>query len=46
MVGNKTKEVVTNITLRNNGLSGKLNERIGDLQSLEVLDLSDNDIQV
>lgn len=36
----------TRLELRNNGLSGKLSEEIGVLTSLEVLDLSDNDIKV
>eukprot|EP00984_Skeletonema_dohrnii_P011075 scaffold4396_cov127-Skeletonema_dohrnii-CCMP3373.AAC.6 len=36
---------VTNLTLTNNGLSGRLNESIGDLTFMEVLDLSDNDIK-
>ncbi|KAL7552708.1 hypothetical protein ACHAWF_015942 [Thalassiosira exigua] len=35
----------TNLTLRNNGLSGQLNGLIGHLSSLEVLDLSDNSIK-
>ena len=38
--------VVTELNLMNNGLSGKLNSRISELSSLEVLDLSDNDIKV
>ena len=33
------------LNLSSNGLSGLLNNRIGDLASLEVLDLSDNDIK-
>ncbi len=37
---------VTKLNLRNNGLSGRLSERIGNLTSIEVLDLSDNDIKV
>ena len=37
---------VTKLILANNGLSGKLNSRISELQLLEVLDLNDNDIQV
>ena len=37
---------VTSLTLTNNGLSGRLSERIGNLTSIEVLDLSDNDIKV
>ena len=37
---------VTKLNLRNNGLSGKLSESIGKLSSIEVLDLSDNDIKV
>ncbi len=40
-----TKQV-TKLDLSNNGLSGRLSESIGDLTSIEVLDLSDNDIQV
>ena len=38
--------VVTEINLMNNELSDKLNSRISELSSLEVLDLSDNDIKV
>jgi hypothetical protein len=34
------------LTLANNGLSGSLSESIGVLNSLEMLDLSDNDIKV
>ena len=37
---------VTKLDLRNNGLSGRLSESIGNLTALEVLDLSDNDIKV
>ncbi len=37
---------VTILNLKNNGLSGRLSERIGDLTAIEVLDLSDNDIKV
>ena len=37
---------VTELDLRNNGLSGRLSESIGKLTALEVLDLSDNDIKV
>ena len=37
---------VTKLSLRNNGLSGKLSESIGNLSSIEVLDLSDNDMKV
>ncbi len=37
---------VVMIELSNNGLSGKLSTSIGNLSSLEVLDLSDNDIKV
>ena len=36
----------TMLNLANNGLSGKLSERIGSLSLLNVLDLSDNDIKV
>ena len=41
---NNTHAVELNLT--NNGLSGSLSESIGDLSSLEILDLSDNDIKV
>lgn len=34
------------LKLPTNGLSGTLSKSIGDLSSLEVLDLSDNDIKV
>ncbi len=34
------------LELSNNGLSGKLSASIGNLTSLENLDLSDNDIKV
>ena len=37
---------VIKLTLASNGLSGKLNNRISELRSLEVLDISDNDIKV
>jgi hypothetical protein len=37
---------VINLTLANNGLSGRLSASIGNLTSIEVLDLSDNDIKV
>ena len=37
---------VTKLSLSHNGLSGSLSESIGDLISIEVLDLSDNDIKV
>ena len=37
---------VTKLELRNNGLSGRLSESIGNLTSMEVLDLSDNDMKV
>ena len=37
---------VVKLILANNGLSGKLNSRISELRSLEVLDLNDNNIQV
>ena len=41
---NNTHAVELNLT--NNGLSGRLSESIGRLSSLEILDLSDNDIKV
>ena len=34
------------LELKNNGLSGKLSEKIADLGYLNVLDLGDNDIKV
>ena len=37
---------VTELNLANNGLSGRLSKSIGKLTSIEVLDLSDNDIKV
>ncbi len=37
---------VIELNLTNNGLSGKLTQRISELHSLQVLDLSDNDIKV
>ncbi len=37
---------VTELKLRNNGLSGRLSKSIGNLTSIEVLDLGDNDIKV
>ena len=37
---------VTNLTLHNNGLSGRLDPSIAELKYLEILDLSDNDIKV
>ena len=37
---------VTKLNLRHNDLSGRLSESIGNLTSIEVLDLSDNDIKV
>ncbi len=37
---------VTKLNLTNNGLSGRLSESIGNLTSIKVLDLSDNDIKV
>ncbi len=37
---------VMKLELRNNGLSGRLSTHIGDLRSLVVVDLSDNDIKV
>lgn len=41
-----TNTLTEKLNLTNNGLSGKLNESIGDLKSLKILDLSDNDIKV
>ena len=38
--------LVVGLALPNNGLSGKLDRDIANLSSLEVLDLSDNDIKV
>eukprot|EP00984_Skeletonema_dohrnii_P010979 scaffold4339_cov100-Skeletonema_dohrnii-CCMP3373.AAC.4 len=40
------KNRVTKLNLSNNGLSGRLSKSIGILTSIEVLDLSDNDIKV
>ena len=37
---------VVELNLTNNGLSGRLSQTIGRLSSLEMLDLSDNDIKV
>ena len=37
---------VTKLELTNNALSGRLSESIGKLTSIEVLDLSDNDMKV
>ena len=37
---------VTKLNLRHNDLSGRLSESIGNLTSIEMLDLSDNDIKV
>ncbi len=42
---NKDNRVV-GLNLTANGLAGKLSEKIADLASLEILDLSDNDIGV
>ncbi len=42
----KGKNLVTKLELPNNGLSGRLNISIVHLASIEVLDLSDNDIKV
>ena len=42
---NNTKHV-TKLNLTNNGLSGRLSDRIGNLTFIEVLDLSDNNIKV
>lgn len=41
-----TKSTVLKLVLPHNGLSGKLSSSIGDLGSLEKLDLGDNDIKV
>ncbi len=41
----KTNQVIK-LNLRTNGLSGKLSKSIGILTSMEVLDLSDNDMKV
>ena len=43
---NSNTNQLTKLELRNNGLSGKLSASIGNLHSIEVLDLSDNDIKV
>ena len=40
------ESIVTGLDLANNGLSGKLTAKIANLSSLEILDLSDNDIKV
>ena len=37
---------ITQLELANNGLSGRLSNSIGNLTSIEKLDLSDNDIKV
>ena len=37
---------VVGLNLTNNGLSGQLTTHVSSLPSLEVLDLSDNDIKV
>ena len=37
---------IIGLNLTHNSLSGKLNSSIAELRSLEILDLSDNDIQV
>ncbi len=37
---------VKELVLSNNGLSGRLSESIGNLSSINKLDLSDNDIKV
>ncbi len=39
------KKNVINLTLANNGLSGKLSERISYLKELKTLDLSANDMK-
>ena len=41
-----TNTTVIMLELPGNGLSGTLSERIADLSTLEVLDVSDNDINV
>ena len=46
VVCDDAKEHVKELRLANNGLSGRLSERIGNLTSIELLDLSDNDIKV
>ena len=38
--------VITELKLHTNGLSGRLSKRIGKLKSLEIIDLSNNDIKV
>lgn len=43
---NDDKNNVIELNLRNNGLSGRMSEIIGKLNSIEKLDLSDNDIKV
>jgi len=43
---NNNTNQLTKLELRNNGLSGRLSTSIGNLHSIEVLDLSDNDIKV
>ena len=40
------ESIVTGLDLANNGLSGKLTVKIASLSSLQILDLSDNDIKV
>ena len=40
------ESIVTELDLANNGLSGKLTAKIANLSSLEILELSDNDIKV
>ena len=42
----KNDEAVTTLNLTNNGLSGTLSKSLANLSSLEILDLSDNDIKV
>ena len=37
---------IVNLMLRSNGLSGTLSKKIGGLKSINVLDLSDNNIKV
>jgi len=43
---NKNLTIIIGLNLTHNSLSGKLSSSISELRSLEILDLSDNDIQV
>lgn len=43
---NCTNSTIIGLNLTHNSLSGKLSSSISELRSLEILDLSDNDIQV